>query len=399
MKPKFGREMVMLLLPIALIGGVARWKTRAPATLGLTTAAISTPTPPKLPIVACHLALSDINLRRWGPLYSQNVWRDEDCSLNLRVDVKDLLLQAAPPGQGPSQSVRVNRMPLGSFLMPVVNYEPWTLSGADGKPVSHPVAAFISDLPGNPSKRPIRVVLPALPRRERLPFRRSLGAAFDLDRVAASVGPVETATRFILSDGRVMPLVITVRPAWFTDAPQTLYLVKARVLPPRWEAGERDGGRVEVTLRYVGEEALALPAEPKGSTMEWRASPSLDGKAAREIAMESKLLYNWSPRFESADGKTNSHAAKDAFVWKKVRAWLAKPQKLNALMPIESYLASFGPRIQAQTPVRSGKLITVRYRLFGWKGLPEKMVFATEIGVPGDGFLKVRVALPGKKTR
>lgn len=392
MKSKFGREIGLLSLPFLFIAGAAIWKSRVPDSGAAPRVTVA---PRGGNSVPANFRFGTATLHRMGPLASQNAWNDSDFSLQMPVDGQNLMIQPARVGQAPGARFQLRHSRSSLTLMQAVQMQPWQLSAAGqsfGPQSANGVGVTMMPV-GTYSKPPFPFVTPAPPSKIR--YSGAMRTAFDLDRVAPSLGPIDFGTWFSLPDGRIKSLKFTVRPQWFTWAAQGLALQNARWRAPKGD----DDGSVEVTVRSTDVLPPQVRASASGSEITWRAMPSLDGKAAREVLGPPQLLHNWSPRLESADGKWNSHAARDVYGWVKYRARFSTRPGGAKTKSMSEELAAFRPKIVADAPVQRGHLTTIVYRFYGMRAAPQARVFKTEIGVSGDGFLKVSVNLGRGRTR
>lgn len=199
-------------------------------------------------------------------------------------------------------------------------------------------------------------------------------------------------TSWKFPDGHSQPFSFVVRPAWFCHAPRTLQLVSATLLLPDKNS---DGG-ARLVVEATGTQPLGLNSSDAmgGSSIGWTASLSAKGQPRTTAVPCPDLLYNWSPRFQSRDEQYNSHDARDAYVWKKMRA-PSKKQGAPVYNPasVNTYLREFSPSIETLVPKRTGNDIEIIYRFHGLAKEPRAQVFVTDIGVPLDGFLSVKVPL------
>ncbi len=370
----------------------------------------STPTPtatpantptPTTPLTPVEMELGTAHLRRLGPVASQNHWRDEDLELTLplRVENGELSLTVRRlmlPAEQRLYFSEKNDIILTDPELQLGNgarlgRAPTTFGPIEPGPglISRPLSSMDARIIPTPRASPPRAFTGQKGGR----IVTGLHSDFDLDRVVPGGGALWWEGSLILPGKAMQRLRLAVRPRWFSAAPKTLRLVGIKLLSPK---GSDDGG-VEITLKSSGKTPLSLLNEPQGSAIEWQARPQFGAQAGREIVWSRRLLYNWSPRLESKDGKWNSHAAKDAHVWKSHKAWLATPVKPGTMISTQELLNAYNPKVQALTPVKRGKLIVVRYRFSGLRWAPQAQLFKAEIGVPGDGFLKVSVPLPGRK--
>ena len=327
-------------LPVLLLAGCALWMSGA----SWWVRGALTPT----------VVMGEISLLRMGPVYSQNQWVDEDCQVVAPIVIGD-----------PLQRVRHTGARLGMM----------TLAGASGKVSSKQRAVLQGNLDVSRAGEPSRWE-PCL--------------QFDLDRVPRSLGQITLSSSWVPDNGRPVPFRVAVRPSWFTRAPQTLHLEKVS-----WTPHQGDEGEVEITLRYGGAEKLILDDGYGSSAVGWKVAPVPSGMLGKESFPRFNLLYNWSPRLESPDGKYNSHLAKDAWVRSKFRAFFsAKNYSTQKDGPdVQAYNRSFPIQIGTGTARRNGNTITISHRVTGLNSHRGPLVFKSEIGVPGDGFLPVSCAL------
>ncbi|PQV64227.1 hypothetical protein B1R32_10672 [Abditibacterium utsteinense] len=415
MEPRYGRRITLAVILFLLLTGAQRWRDRVlESTRGdfLTQVeskpeivsssqpfeAVPIPTTKPTPRVALgtpRFVPEMVQLKRMGSVCSQNLWRDEDCELHLAFRVENA---EAPFGGNPTSSnsrTRDNNLPWPSRPeMPRPLH--WTLQSEAGAVLSTSIFGG-SDWSSGWKVTPGNTPSPEQLKQPRFSF--SCSTNFDLDRVPETRGVVTLGTRYTMPDGRALPIRVVVRPAWFTRAARTISLQSSQWLAP---AGG-DEGSVVLRLRATGA-PLLLRDEPQGSQISWQAALMSGKKPGHELIPQRKLLHNWSPALENASGKFDSHQAKDAKVWKSYRRFYKdeiRPSTPNVApqeVPVQKYLAGFWPKIWAQKPVQNGSFILVRYRFYGLRGFARKAVFKTEIGVPGDGFLKVSVPLPRRAT-
>lgn len=358
----------------------------------------ATPPAPTTDAALPHLKSEMVQLMRLGPVRSQNLWRDEDCEIAIplrgensrraaQMSSRNGAVTRPEIGEDPSNN-RWRAAPDGFSA-----FTPWELRGAaaNGRVLLSGIFGSVTPLGDGSLAR--QALSP--PRARAAEMSSFLHATFDLDRVPNPPDVVVLKTQWPGSDGRNQTFRVVVRPFWFTRAARTIALESARWLAP--DGG--DEGSVEVTLRALGASPL-LVDEPQGSQISWQAAPMSGNQAGREMVSERKLLHNWSPQLEGAGG-IDSHTAKDAKVWKSYRQFVEQlPRDSQDFIPtpepipVERYLTGFWPKIWAQKPARRGELITVRYRFYGMRDLRRPAIFRTDIGVAGDGFLRVSVASP-----
>lgn len=347
MKKKFAREMLLLTLPAFLIIGAVLWSNGGGGNLA--------------DLWRPHIQMGPLAVLRYGPLSGQNAWNDDDLQVVLPVTVRD-----------PFNSLPKGAIPFGSML----------LTDSAG----HLLARTPLVSQGFASPSLVSSTTPANPNQWQPTIH------FDLDRVPLSLGEITLNTSWKFPDGHTQPFSFPVRPAWFCHSPSTLQLVSANLLPP----DKHSDGSARVVVRATGTQPLGLNTSDaaKGSSMGWTTSLSANGQPRTTAAPNPNLLYNWSPRFQSRDGQYNSHDARDAYVWKKIRA----PYKKGSVpiynsASVDTYLREFSPSIETLVPKRKGNDIEIIYRFHGLGKEPRAQVFVTDIGVPLDGFLSVKVPL------
>lgn len=340
------RELLLVSLPGLLILGALCWRN-----LGLDFQ------------VGPHLAAGSegITFVRQGPLASQNSWNDNDFRFYM-----GLVKRGIPSGAFSST-------PQDPSYQQFVDDSGHTLTASRNAtaflPPSIPTASWLNR------------------------YGMTSRVSCDLDRVPTSRGEITLWSRFIVPGG-FQSFSVVVRPAWFCRASQTLHLQSARWLPATQQSAE--GVEIKVRTTQVANE-LALEDQSQGSVVSWRQERLND---AHSVSVpHATLLYNWSPRFQSNDGKYDSHDERDARTWAVILAprsnrVVAKLGAVTQALDFRTTLDGFRPLVHAQLPQRSGNTITLIYRFEGLRLESRAQQFITDIGVPGDGFLHVQVAVP-----
>ena len=309
------------------------------------------------------MTVGEIVLMERGPLFSQRAWLDRDAGVMLPLSF-----------HYPHQSVRKDDVSL--LQMPHTTQITQTvLSNSSGQALPKQPAMFTQSY--NSSHGPA-----------------SMGIFFDLDRVAPALGQITLSALIKPTKGPAQPLKIVVRPAWFTRIPQSLRLQKVSWTPSQ----SRDAGDVKIVLKYTGTQTLAIDKAQDYATnaVQWRMKLTPAGAPGQERLDSFNLLYNWSPRLESSNGKFSSLRATDAYVLGKYPAYF-KAKKHNTPFDgpdIVACLARYPLQLKTEDARQSGNKITITHHITGLNSHKGPLVFKTEIGVPGDGFLPVSCALP-----
>lgn len=344
------REILYLSLPVILLAGCALWMSDASKFVR--------------GAVTPEMTVGEILLMERGPIFARSGWLDRDAGVMLPLSF-----------HYPTQSVRKDDVSL--LQMPhTTKITQMSLSNSSGQ------------------------ALPRQPVMFTQPYFDQTGAAemgvfFDLDRVPPALGQITLSALITPTKGPAKPLKIVVRPAWFTRAPKNLRLQKVSWTPSK----NRGEGDVQIVLKYIGKQALGVDkAQSYGTnSIQWRVKLTPAGAPWREKYDVFNLLYNWSPRLESPDGKYSSLRATGAYKWGKYPAYFGAQSKSSSPFDgpdIAACLARYPLQLVTKDARRSGNIINITHHITGLNSHKGPLVFKTEIGVPGDGFLPVSYALP-----
>ena len=340
MNKRLAREVVLLSLPCLVFAGVIVWKNGGEQLWRQK--------------MASRLEMKAVFLYRYGPTGGQNAWNDDDFEMLAYVKLHDPLHRS------------------GGIVRDWKYEKIVTQDGVPLKPQPSITPALTGQFGTSDTYKGEKV--------------SSLAWSFDLDRVPLSKGELTLRTRWKLPDGRFQPFSAVVRPAWFCRPAREAKLQSARWLP-------NDEG-VEIKVKVSGKAAQMKATLDASELAFWQQPPSDDPTTYKYAGRH--LLFRWSPHFESNDGRYNSYKARDAFVWAKCRRAFKSRKSSMERVPVETFLSGFKPSISSEAPQRDGDIWTFVYRFHDLSHEPRTQRFVTDIGIPGDGFLRVQVPVPAR---